>query len=109
MSSSPSRNRRTAQALTVAALLSLALPVTTHARPRPRAVHPAMSAMSAIPATSAMSAMSEPWRSLAALWHRLTSLDAADPVSHPGGGLPCDDNGGMIDPNGKPKPAPPHS
>jgi hypothetical protein len=35
-------------------------------------------------------------------------VTAADITAGPGGALPTDDNGGTIDPNGKPKPSPTH-
>jgi hypothetical protein len=105
MSLSSSSKRRIPAVLALAALLSFPLPGPAAAsRARPRPTHPASAAI------SATSAISMPWRSLAELWHLLTAsaADTACTAADPGGKLPTDDNGGMIDPNGVPKTAPPH-
>jgi hypothetical protein len=96
-------NRRTVAALLLATSLPLVLPSApasaARIRPHPSAARPAVVAPLS-------------WRSLsglAELWHRLIRLAALpDTAADPGRGLPTDENGGGIDPNGKPKPAPTH-
>jgi hypothetical protein len=93
-------HRRPMAALTLAGLLSLGLAGNSGAsgaaaaRARPHHL-----------AATSVAAPASPWRWLTQLWQRVT---AADVTGRPGGVLPTDDNGGTIDPNGKPKPSPTH-
>jgi hypothetical protein len=94
------RHRPTVAVLTLALLLPLGVPGTAGA-----AAARAHAGTAARPSPSSIRSPASTWQLFAQLWRRIT---AADTTGGSGGPLPTDENGGGIDPNGKPKPAPPH-
>jgi hypothetical protein len=100
MSLSHPHHRPTVAALTLAMLLPLGVPGAAGA-----AAARAHAGTAARPSASSVASSSSTWQLFAELWRRIT---AANSTCGSGGPLPTDENGGGIDPNGKPKPAPPH-